>query len=472
LAFNRPSSQDEECMLWAEKPQAASGQAVPVTTVTAESLTSAAVESPLAQLKFPASDNKVAAATPDKRKGPCMARRGQVGTIAVSGRWYVVRFWKYTPGQDRIHASERISPTDSKAPGYLPRGGRRRRANEIVAASGVNDGQQFIETNNGLTFREQAKFFLNQSMNRRRNPVKPATITTWQNCADKWLNPNLGDVPLASVNNAAVKSLVKKMSDAELSAKTISNYVGLVKLIVASAIDENGEQLFPRKWNHDFMDMPVVQRQHQPCFTAETISAIVQKADGQEQVLYVLLPGTGLRIGEALGLEVKHFTNGCRTIVVEQSCWEGDVQAPKTKNAYRQVDVPKGLADLLKAFVSDRPPGLVFTNRLGKPLSQTNLLRRSLHPILAELGVKRAGFHGMRRYRATWLRKQRAPEDLIRYWLGHAKESVTDDYSKVTEDLGFRLDEAEKIGLGFVLPESMRPMRPNKSEGGRMEVAD
>jgi hypothetical protein len=53
--------------------------------------------------------------------------------------------------------------------------------------------------------------------------------------------------------------------------------------------------------------------------------------------------------------------------------------------------VPKGLADLLKEFVSDRSPGLVFTNRLGKPLSQTNLFRRSLHPILAELGVKRAG---------------------------------------------------------------------------------
>jgi hypothetical protein len=35
----------------------------------------------------------------------------------------------------------------------------------------------------------------------------------------------------------------------------------------------------------------------------------------------------------------------------------------------------------------------------------------------------------------------------------------------------FRLDEAEKIGLGFVVPESMRPIRPNKSDGRRMEVA-
>src|SRR5712664_2415233 len=85
-------------------------------------------------------------ATPDKRKGPSMARRGQVGTIAVSGKWHVVRFWKYPVGNNRVHASEKICLTDPKSEGYLSKGERRRRANEIVAASGVNDVQQFIDT--------------------------------------------------------------------------------------------------------------------------------------------------------------------------------------------------------------------------------------------------------------------------------------------------------------------------------------
>src|SRR5260370_15730647 len=117
-------------------------------------------------------------------------------------------------------------------------------ANEIVAASGVNDAQTFVETSNGTTFREQVVWFLNHSMNRKRNPIKPATIQSWQNCADKWLNPNLGDIPLSSVNNATVKTLVAKMHEARLSPKTITNYVGLVKLVVGSALDKNGEQLF------------------------------------------------------------------------------------------------------------------------------------------------------------------------------------------------------------------------------------
>jgi integrase len=258
------------------------------------------------------------------------------------------------------------------------------------------------------------------------------------------------------------------MHDAKLSPKSISNYVGLMKLIVASAIDENGEQLFPRKWNHDFMDMPVIGNQRQPTFTAETMSAIVQKASGQEQVLYALLAGSSLRIGEALGLEVRHFSPDCRTITVEQSCWEGDLQSPKTKNAYRQVDVCTSLANLLKQLVAMRS-GLLFINGSGKSPLQTNILRRSLHPILAELGLPKAGFHAMRRFRTTRLRKQRAPEDLIRFWLGHANQSITDGYSKLDEDAEFRREVAEKIGTGFDVPVSMRPMRPKNRK--KVEVA-
>jgi hypothetical protein len=93
-----------------------------------------------------------------------MARRGQVGTIEVSGKWYVVRFWKYPKDQDRVHASEKLCLTDPKSEGFLSRGERRRKANEIVEASGVKDERQFVEHNPGVTFREQAKYFLGLSV--------------------------------------------------------------------------------------------------------------------------------------------------------------------------------------------------------------------------------------------------------------------------------------------------------------------
>jgi integrase len=391
-----------------------------------------------------------------------MARRSQVGRIEISGKWYVVRFWKYPPERDRVHASEKICPSDSNAPGYLPKGDRRRRANEIVATSGVNDAKQFIETHVGTIFREQAERFLSHSVNRKRRPAKPAPVANWRCCLDKWLNPNIGDLPLASINNAIVKTLVARMHAANLSKQTMTTYVNLVKLVMASAIDDNGEQLFPRKWNNEFIDLPVIENQKQPTFTADVVSAIVQKASGQDQVLFALLAGSGLRIGEAFGLEIKHLSPDRRIISIEQSCWGKTIQTPKTKSAYRQMDVCTAITKPIKQFIGDRQFGLIFANRIGGPLSQTDVVRRSLHPILEELGVEKAGFHAMRRFRATWLRKQRTPEDLIRFWLGHAKSNMTDSYSKLSDDIEYRREVAKKIGTGFTVPMLKVPMVPRK----------
>jgi len=105
-----------------------------------------------------------------------------------------------------------------------------------------------------------------------------------------------------------VKDLVAKTDKAELSAQLIVTYTNLVRLVIASAIDKNGEQLFPRKWNNTFIDLPLIENRYQPVFSVETLNSIAQRTSGQDQVLYVLLAATGLRIGEVFGLEIKHLS--------------------------------------------------------------------------------------------------------------------------------------------------------------------
>jgi len=395
-----------------------------------------------------------------------MSRRSQVGNIEVSGKWYVVRFWKDVPGQEnRVHACERICPVEGSD--CLTKAERKRRALEIVAKSGVNSQERFIEATFGITFREQAKWFICQALTRKRKPIKPATVSTWQNCLDKWLNPHLGDMPLANVNNGSIKTLVSQMYAAGLSAKSIVNYSGLVKLVVASAVDNNGDRLFPRRWNHEFIDMPVVENQNQPTFSAETVTSIIAKADGQERILYALLAGTGLRVGEALGLEIgKHISEDCRTLYIRQSVWQGDTQTPKTENSKRDVDLSSFLGEMLKAHIGDRTVGFLFASLKGNPLSQSNVLRRDLHPILAELGVNKTGFHTFRRFRATFLSKSRVPEALVKFWLGHANKSITDEYIKMFNEVQFRRDVADQIGVGFDIPDPafVRIVRRNEVE--------
>jgi len=118
------------------------------------------------------------------------------------------------------------------------------------------------------------------------------------------------------------------------------------------------------------------------------------------------------------------------------------------------------LADVLKTHIGERRSGFLFRSPSGKPLCPSNIRNRSLHLILEAIGEEHCGFHSFRRFRVTFLRKSGVPEDLIRFWIGHADKSVTDGYSRVREDVAFRTLCTENAGLGFELPAQNQIQKP------------
>ena len=222
-------------------------------------------------------------------------------------------------------------------------------------------------------------------------------------------------------------------------------------------MSSEGEQLHPRNWNFHFIGLPVTdeKKQRKPSFTAREVEQILARAKGRYKVLFALLAGTGLRIGEAFGLRLgEHLSSDFSTINVRQSVWRGSVQAPKTDNAVREIDVPSSLAAFLKASVGGRTSGFLFQTESGRPLTQRNVLRDGLGKIQGNMHLEAGtGFHSFRRFRTAHLRKNRVPWDLQKLWLGHANKDVTDRYAEqLKEDVEWRKEEAEKAGLGFKLP--------------------
>lgn len=57
--------------------------------------------------------------------------------------------------------------------------------------------------------------------------------------------------------------------------------------------------------------------------------------------------------------------------------------------------------------------------------------------------------------------KEWDPKDLIRFWLGHADETVTDGYSKLREDVEYRKEVAEEVGFGFAISAENPVVVPN-----------
>jgi hypothetical protein len=105
------------------------------------------------------------------------------------------------------------------------------------------------------TFRQQGEWWLKSLTRRKRNPLEQTTIDNRRYALDKWLYPFLQDKLLTDLNNRTLKELVEKMA-VQLAASSIRDYANIFKAVVASAIDENGEQLFQRKWNDEYIDAP------------------------------------------------------------------------------------------------------------------------------------------------------------------------------------------------------------------------
>ncbi len=370
-----------------------------------------------------------------------MSRRtGQVGSVFQQNQtaWNLAapaygRYWyDATEGRKRRVITLGVCTTRTVA---------KRKLREHIEAEGVNSAATLISTTTpGTTFREQAKRWIDSLATRRRRPVKPATIFGWQHALDKWILPTIGDLPVAEVSNGALKLLIETMAAGGLSAKTIVNYAQVPKMVVAPVVTADGEQIYPRKWNHDFVGLPIIDpnKQHRPTVTETEVSALITSAPYRFAELFALLAGTGLRAGEALALKATDFSSGFRVLYVTRSIWHGREQDPKIPSAVREVDVAEPLAALLKTYAEGKL-GYLFATRSGRPLGQRNVNRAA--------GV---GLHAFRRFRSETLRRARVPEDLIGLWLGHAPKSVTDIYANgLQHDLAWRREWCDRVGLGF-----------------------
>ena len=358
-------------------------------------------------------------------------------------------------------------------------------ARVYMQVNGVNDRHAQEQSIMSLTFGQQADKFLTASIDpaRRGGPVARATHDFWRGAIDTWLNPHLGDLQLADVGNAQAKKLIDAMRTAKRSDKTIVEYVCIMKSIVASAVDSEGEQLFPRQWNHDFMRLPIVEKtkQRRPKITNREVETIITEAKPKHGLMYALMAGCSLRIGEVTAIRVEAYSDGhstisldCQTIYVRKSVRRRVEQDPKTVNAVRDIDVAPELANAIKRYIAGQDftrSTYLFQTR-GKPLSHRNVLRDSLHPILKKMGRQTCGFHIFRRFRASWLRKNRVPWDLEKMWMGHAHKDLTDQYAEqLREDVEYRRKWCDKIGLGFNLPNHSQLSQPKHKPAAPRKAA-
>lgn len=289
-----------------------------------------------------------------------------------------------------------------------------------------------------MDLKQQAETWITNLTHRKRNPVAQSTIDTYEAVLSRWIYPGLGHLELSQIDHETVKPFVASLCAANLSAAYVNKILTVVKMVVKSAVSAKGDRLYPRAWDSEFLDVPVIchAEQNTPIITPEAISTLLRGSQGRDRALYALLAGSGLRIAEALSLTV--YDQGgnywdphtCKVVILPGLA--------KTDAGAREIDLSPELNEFLLINIG-QVEGLIW------PLDYTTVLRR-----MKKLGVQ-DGFHAFRRFRITHLRKSRVPAGLVQFWAGHAEESITDGYDKIKLDVEARKTEAARIGLGFEL---------------------
>ena len=179
----------------------------------------------------------------------------------------------------------------------------------------------------------------------------------------------------------------------------------------------------------------IKKKQRRQCFTVEVMNHLANSLaiKPQMRMLFILCGASGLRVGEALGIRIEKVLDHGSRIIIDEKAWRGEIHDYlKTENGERGIDLPANVAKLLVEFIGGRKSGLLFCTRHGKQLSQSNILRRHLHPALAKVGFEKAGNHAFRRFRDTFLKNHtNCPEGVLHFWLGWARRACRDTTTRV-----------------------------------------
>lgn len=142
-------------------------------------------------------------------------RKGQQVKIEQHGANYTVRVRADIEGQKkRIFRRVNISPVSRRALGWLNSKEREFKAREIVGKQDADNkkivGAGDTPASRQITFAEQSRFYM-EKLRKREKPAAAGSLDSFQSHLKNWVNPMLGNLPLRSVGNGALKKLVSWM---------------------------------------------------------------------------------------------------------------------------------------------------------------------------------------------------------------------------------------------------------------------
>lgn len=266
---------------------------------------------------------------------------------------------------------------------------------------------------------------------------RPSTVLHVETMLRRHAYPTFGDRALSSVRPSEVQAWVRGISDT-LAPATVAVVYRYVAAIFRAAVADRviavspcvGVKL-PRKARHEVVPM-----------TTEAVEALIDTVPDRYRALVILAAGTGLRQGEAFGVDRRAVDFLRRTVKVDQQLvllpgQPPQVAPPKTDASYRTIPLPQVVVDALAAHLAAFPTeGLLFTTPTGAAIRRTGFSATVWQPAVKRAGLPAGtGFHALRHYYASLLIRHGESVKVVQLRLGHATAAETlDTYSHLWPD--------------------------------------
>lgn len=287
-------------------------------------------------------------------------------------------------------------------------------------------------------------------LKRKAKRQKASTIDKAVTVLEHHILPEIGEIPIDQLTRRDVSDWLrdveeKRKPNGDLYATaSVRGWWGVLRNLLRDAHAEG------------FLDSDLTVRQTPPAtgvtdrqekgtYSAAELMKLVecaQRVQAQRYAEIATLAFTGMRIGELYGLHWEDIDLDNRRIDLRRRAWKGEVDSPKTDNAYRTVYFPPRLVGVLEEhreeMMRDQRPGwekgIVFPSTKGT-YRYGSSLKKPLKRVSEHLGFDIAATpQVLRRTWNTLLLKAGVDRITIRSQMGHASETMTAHYAGVRHD--------------------------------------
>ena len=255
---------------------------------------------------------------------------------------------------------------------------------------------------------------------------KPSTVCSANSHLNAHIIPQLGRLRLDQIGPENQQIFVNQLVGC--SRKTVLNILSTLSSMLTTA----------KNWGYasreiDLSKIVLPERNMHVAahFTRSQVESIFTLAQDPWRTFFILLIMTGVRAGEALGLQWGDIDFDHQCIHIRRSAWYGKVQSTKNANSSAPITLPVPLAKVLTEYRKDwkpNPEGYLFVTRNGRPPSSNNVVEHQLWPILDALGIPHCGLHAFRHSVASFIVDAGYAPEVAQQQLRHSNARTTLNY--------------------------------------------